>query len=81
MINFIFQFLLFLLSFLISYAFLRKLKILPSTTNVIVAFIIALYFLSVVVFNPENIVEIIAYSVLFLFIAFILLLIYLGMKK
>lgn len=81
MIETVFQFLLFLLSFLISYGLLRKSKILPSATNVIIAFIIGLYFLFASVYYSENIIEIIAYSVFALLIFFILILVYLGIKN
>lgn len=71
----IFSFLLFLLSFLISFALLRKLKILPNRINPIIAFIIAFYFLSASIYYSDDLIQILGYSVLFIFIAFILALV------
>jgi hypothetical protein len=76
----IFQFLLFLLSFLVSFAALRKLKILPNRINPIIAIIIAFYFLSASIYYSEDLMQILAYSVLFLFISFILALAYISAK-
>lgn len=77
----IFDFLLFLLSFLLSYAFLVKTKILPGKTSAVIAFVIAFYSLSASVFYSENIVQILAYSLLILFIIFIVVVIHRGLKK
>jgi hypothetical protein len=76
----IFEFLLFLLSFLISFAILRKLKILPNRINPIVAVIIAFYFLSASIYYSEDLIQILAYSVLFIFIAFILALAFISSR-
>jgi len=77
----VFQSLLFLLSFLITYGLLRKTKILPNTTNLIVALVIALYFLLASVYYSENIIEILALSTFALIVVFALLLVYSGSKK
>jgi len=76
----IFQFLLFLLSFLISFAVLRKLKILPNRINPVIALIIAFYFLSASIYYSEDLIQILAYSVLFIFIAFILALVFISAR-
>lgn len=81
MVEIIFQFLLFLLSFLISYGFLRKSKILPKTTNIIVSIIIAFYFLFASIFYGEDIIFIIALSTFLLILGFIVILIYKGIKE
>lgn len=75
MAEMIFEFLLFLLSFLISFAVLKKLKILPNRINPLVAVIIAFYFLSASIYYSEDLIQLLAYSVLFIFIAFILALV------
>jgi len=67
------QYLLFLLAFLISYALLRKMKIFPTKINAIISLIIGFYFLSVVIFFPEDITRLLAYLVLALFVALILI--------
>jgi hypothetical protein len=77
----IFSFLLFLLSFLLPFALLKKLKIFPQSTNTIISVVIAFYFLSASIFYREDLMQILGYSVLFLLIAFILALIFLGLKK
>jgi len=64
-----------------SYALLIKIKIFPSMTNMIIAVVIGFYFLSASIFYQENIMQILAYSVLILFVAFVIALIYFGMKK
>jgi len=81
MTDMIFSFLLFLLSFLISFAVLRKLKILPNRINPIIAVIIAFYFLSASIYYSEDLMQILGYSVLFLFVAFAIALIYSSLFK
>ena len=76
----IFSFLLFLLSFLISFAVLRKLKILPNRINPVIALIIAFYFLSASVYYSDDLIQILGYSVLFIFIAFILALAFISAR-
>lgn len=68
-----FSFLLFLFSFLISYGLLMKVKIFPKTTNAIISVVIAFYFLSASVFYSENIIQLLAYSFLVLFVALIVI--------
>jgi membrane-bound acyltransferase YfiQ involved in biofilm formation len=65
---------------LVSFAALRKLKILPNRINPIIAIIIAFYFLSASIYYSEDLMQILAYSVLFLFISFILALAYISAK-
>jgi uncharacterized protein YybS (DUF2232 family) len=77
----IFSFLLFLLSFLVSFALLRKLKILPARINPIIALIIAFYFLSASIYYSEDLMQILGYSILFLFIAFTIALVYSSLFK
>ena len=77
----IFSFLLFILSFLVSFALLRKLKILPTRINPIIALIIAFYFLSASVYYSEDLMQILGYSILFLFMAFAVALIYSSLFK
>jgi len=81
MIEAIFSFLLFLFSFLISYAILIKIKIFPRATNIVISLVIAFYFLSASVFYKENLIQILGYSSLFIFFVFILALIYLSLRK
>jgi hypothetical protein len=76
----IFSFLLFLLSFLLSYALLRKIKIFPASVNIIIAVVISFYFLFGSIYYSENLMQLIAYSTLALLMAFVIVLIYLGMK-
>lgn len=80
MIETITYFLLFLLSFLISIALLRKLNIFPKGTNVIISVVIAFYFISASIYFSENLFQIIAYSLLILFVIFIVAAIYKGGK-
>jgi len=81
MINTIFQFLLFLLSFLLSFAILKKMKIFPARINPIIALIIAFYFLSASIYYSEDLMQILAYSVLFLFIVFAIGLVILSRRE
>jgi len=81
MTDFIIQILLFLLSFLLTYGFLRKLKIFHQTTNLVVSLIIAFYFLFASVYYSEDMVQILGYSTLALIIVFAIVLIYFSMKK
>lgn len=69
----IFNFLLFLLALLLSYGFLAKLKILPRTSNMIVSLVIAFYFLFIAVTSSQDFTQIFAFSVLILFVAFIII--------
>jgi hypothetical protein len=81
MIEIIFQFFLFLLSFLISYGFLKKTKIFPSTVSLIISFVIAFYVLFASIYYLENLIEVVAYSLLFLILVFSIALLYLSRKK
>jgi len=81
MTDFIIQILLFLLSFLLTYGFLRKLKMFYQTTNLIVSLIIAFYFLFASIYYSEDMVQILGYSTLALIIVFAIVLIYFSMKK
>jgi hypothetical protein len=76
----IFNFLLFILSFLLSYAFLRKSKIFPNSVNVILGIIIAFYVIFASIYYQEDLMQLVAYSLLFLFGAFVVILIILGFK-
>lgn len=77
----IFNFLLFTLSLVLSYALLTKLKIFPRSTNAIVSLVISIYFLFAAVNYTENFMQILAYSILFLFVAFIAIAAYKGGKE
>lgn len=77
----IIQFLLFLLSFLMPYALLRKTRVFPQAVNLIISVAIAFYFLYASIYFYENIIEVLAYSVLALFAVFTVALIWFGMKK
>lgn len=81
MIETIFQFLLFLLSFLLSYGFLRKVKIFQSSVNLIISFVIAFYVLFVSLYYFENLMQVLAFLFIFLLIAFSLALLYFSRKE
>jgi hypothetical protein len=81
MIETIFQFLFFILSFLISYGFLRKVKIFSSTVNLIISLVIAFYVLFASFYYFENLIQVLAYSFLFLLLIFSFALLYLSRKK
>jgi hypothetical protein len=77
----IFQFLLFLLSFLLSFGFLRKTKIFPKTVDLIISIVIAFYMLFASIYYFEEIVWIFAGLFLLLLIIFALALLYLAKRK
>jgi|GEM_PF-3487182 hypothetical protein len=77
----ILQFLLFLLSFLISFGFLEKTKIFSRTVNIIVSIVIAFYVLFASTYYAEEIILIVGFLFLFILIIFILALIHLARKK
>jgi hypothetical protein len=77
----ILQFLLFLLSFLISFGFLKKTKIFPKTVNFIISIVIAFYVLFASTYYAEEIIWILSSLFLFIIIIFTLALIYLARKK
>jgi hypothetical protein len=58
-----------------------KMKIFPRATNMVISTVIAFYFLSASAFYQENLIQILGYSILFLSVAFVLALIYFGMRK
>jgi len=76
-----FSFLLFLFSFLLTYALLLKIKIFSKRTSTIISIIIAFYFLSASVFYSQNLIQIFAYSLLVLFVALIAVAEYQGRKS
>jgi hypothetical protein len=77
----ILQFLLFLLSFLISFGFLKKTKIFSRTVNLIVSIVIAFYVLFASTYYAEKIIWIVSGLFLFILIIFTFALIYLSRKK
>ncbi|MEM5855683.1 MAG: hypothetical protein QW472_05215 [Candidatus Aenigmatarchaeota archaeon] len=80
MIETIFQFLLFILSFLISYGFLKKIKIFQSGVNLIISLTIAFYVLLTSLYYFENLIQVLAFLFISLFIIFSLALLYFARK-
>lgn len=80
MIEVIFQFLLFILSFLISYGLLKKVKIFHTTINLIISLVIAFYTLFISLYYIQDLIQILAISFLSLFSIFILALL-LSLRK
>ncbi|MEM5853185.1 MAG: hypothetical protein QW228_02290 [Candidatus Aenigmatarchaeota archaeon] len=74
--EFVIQFLLFLLSFLVSYGFLRKVKIFNPSVNLIISLVIAFYVLFASTYYLENAILIIAYSFISLLLIFSVALLY-----
>jgi hypothetical protein len=77
----ILQFLLFLLSFLLFFGFLKKIKVFSNTINLIVSVVIAFYVLFASTYYTEEVIWIVSGLFLFIFIIFIFALIYLARKK
>lgn len=76
MIELLFQFLFFLLSFLLVFGMLNKLRIFNKNLNVVIAFVVAFYVLSASFIFAEDIQKVLAYFGILVIIVFGAILIY-----
>lgn len=75
------QLLIFLLSFVVFYALLRKLKMFSITVNAILSFVFSLYVVYLAIEFPTDITKVISYGLLTLFAFFAAMLIWKSFKS
>lgn len=75
------QLLVFLLSFVVFYALLKKLEIFSVTINAILSFVFSLYVVYFAIKFPANIAKVISFALLILFALFVVSLISKGFRN